>query len=560
VKLPQLSIASKLYAIFALLATVTVGLAAVALFNARQHVALTGEFEAALAGAQSVDRANGLIYAVMMEARGIYMSRDAKEAAIYAESLLTLNDRIGAVVADWQTRLRADDSKQFSDFAGRAAQFQVFANDLARIATNSSPLLAREWGDTEANHAMQKLLNKDLGELATLYANRAARLYGQIDRDIDSTALLTALLTIAAVLLAAVGIFILWHAVTRPLAVITKITEEVAAGDSQTVVPHADRGDEIGALARSIAVFQDAMRRNEELSRLVIDDAQSRADRQERISSEIVRFGSDVETTIADLTRIAEAMLAASTQLSGAAENASERTAGAATASADASANVRDIASAADELAASVLEIDRQVSQSNAIAARAVSDTERTNAAVAELNTAAARIGDVVQLITDIAEQTNLLALNATIEAARAGEAGRGFAVVANEVKALAGETAKATEDISAQIAAMQHATERSIEAIATIGRTIRDIGEISGAIAAAVTEQGAATQEIARSVETAARRTGDTAGEVERVGEAMAATRESAGSVREVADDLGQVAARIRSQVDAFFQKLKAA
>src|SRR6185503_1224370 len=168
-------------------------------------------------------------------------------------------------------------------------------------------------------------------------------------------------------------------------------------------------------------------------------------------------------------------------------------------------------------------------------------------------------IGDVVKLITDIAEQTNLLALNATIEAARAGEAGRGFAVVAGEVKALSGQTSRATEEIRTQIAGMQRATSRSIGAISAIEQTIREIGNISSAIAAAVTQQGAATQEIARGVEIAAQRTVDTAAEVGEVGAATADTRASAATVKTVADGLGQVASRMRAQVDEFFERLSA-
>ena len=559
-KAPQLSIASKLYAIFALLATMTVVLAAVAVVNAHRHAALTNEFESAYAGALNVQRVDALIYAVVMESRGIYMSPDIATAKVYGDGLLVFDGRISEVVKEWRSAMRPDDAALFEPFAGRLKQFQEFRRELVRRGLQIGPAAGREWGDNDANRSVRKALNADIETLGEHYAKRSRGIYADINGGIDRSAWLLSLLAVAAVLLAGAGALIIWRAVARPLATITGVTEAVAAGKSQVAVPYGERGDEVGALARSIAVFQDAMRRNEELSRTVIDDAQERARRQELMSAEIARFGADLEATLSELGRISDQMLAASGHLAGAADKASERTTGAASASADASANVQDIASAAEELAASVTEIDRQVMQANAIAAKAVSEAEWTNATVKELNEAAGRIGDVVRLITDVAEQTNLLALNATIEAARAGDAGRGFAVVAGEVKALSGQTAKATEDITAQIAGMQQATVRSIAAIGAIERTIREIGEISAAIAAAVTEQGAATQEIARSVETAAKRTSETASEVERVGAATAATRQSADAVRAVADDLGSVAARIRGQVDAFFQGLRAA
>jgi methyl-accepting chemotaxis protein len=222
VKLPQLSIATKLYAILALLATVTVGLAVVPVVNARHHQAMTDEFDAAQAGAQNVDRANGLIYAVMMEARGIYLARDTAAAEPMADSLLSLTDRIGGVVAEWQTRMRADDATQFTEFSARAAGFQNFARELAHIATGVGPQAARDWGDTSANHAMQKALNEDLSQLALVYAHRAAQVYGEIDRHIDQTAWLTSLLAVLAILLAGAGAFIIRHAVARPLATITQ--------------------------------------------------------------------------------------------------------------------------------------------------------------------------------------------------------------------------------------------------------------------------------------------------------------------------------------------------
>ena len=557
--LSKFSIAAKLYAIFALMATTTIALSVVAVTAARHHAALTDEFESANAGTWNVERVNGLIYAVVMESRGVYMSDDIKTSKIYADGILKFNKQIAKVVVDWKKSVRGDDAELFVQFSKRIAQFIDFRRELARLGTEVSPAAGREWGDNDANRSVRKALNKDLDQLTEIYSKRATRVYSEINTGIDRTAMWLSLLACFAVLLATAGAWVISRSVAKPIADITRVTEAVAAGDASISVPFSERSDEIGALARSIGVFQRAMRSNEELNRTVRDDAEMRTQRQEQMSNEISRFSAEVEATLAELGRISDQMLAASTQLAGAADAASAKTASAAAASSEASSNVRDIASAADELSASVNEIDRQVAQSNAIATKAVNEAGRTNLAVKELDEAAGRIGDVVKLITGIAEQTNLLALNATIEAARAGEAGRGFAVVAGEVKALAGQTSRATEEISTQIAGMQRATVRSIEAITAIEHIIREIGDISGAIAAAVTEQGAATAEIARSVEIAAKRTVETAAGVNLVGTATEDTRSSAGAVKTVADDLGSVAGRIRGQVDAFFQRLSA-
>jgi methyl-accepting chemotaxis protein len=559
-RLPNFAIAAKLYTIFILLGAATLALAFVAVINSRQQASLSADLESAVRGTVYVERVNGLVYAVVMESRGIYMSPDIPTAKRYGGLLLKLNERIAKEVQDWRQVVRTDDAQQFEEFSKRIAQFQDFRRELVRRGTEINPAAGREWGDNEANRSVRTALNKDLDGLAQVYDARVKRTYSDLERLNWRTFWILSVLGLVAVILAVVGVVTIWHAVARPLAKITHVTEAVAGGAHAIEIPHRERHDEVGALARSIAVFQDAMRRNEELNQSMSEEGAARARRQEQTAAEIEHFGSAIEKTMTELASISDQMLGASAHLGAVADQAAQRTSGAAKASTEASNNVHDIASAAEELSSSVMEINRQVSQSNAVAEKAVGEAERTNAEIKALDEAAGRIGDVVKLITAIAEQTNLLALNATIEAARAGEAGRGFSVVGREVKVMAGQTAKATEEISSQISGMQLATTRSVEAISTIQRTIREVGDITATIAAAVTEQGAATQEIARSAEVASKRTIETAGEVTSVSQATDDTRREAAKVKTVAETLGTVAAGIRTQVDAFFQKLKAA
>ena len=559
-RLSHLSIAAKLYAICALLATLTVALAAIVAWNGHRHAVLISEFESAFRAGQQVGRINGLIYAVLMETRGIYLAADDAAGKDHAAGLAGFTSQFEEVMQEWERHVRSDDAERFQELSGRVRIFREYRGKLAAQVSQDGLKAARQWAQFDDHVTAHDVLSRDLHVLSAIYDRRADQTYKEVGRLTQQSAWLMTVLGLLAVLLAVAGIYTVRRFVARPLGRIARLTERVAAGQLQQIVPYVSRQDEVGALARSIEVFQETMRRNETLGLTVREEAEDRARRQEVMAAEITRFGAEIETTLAELLALSNRMGSASGALTTAADKAADRTAGAAAASGDASAHVRDIASAADELAVSVSEIERQIAQSHTIAAKAVDEAESTNAAVKALNEAAGRIGDVVSLITDIAEQTNLLALNATIEAARAGEAGRGFAIVASEVKALAGQTAKATEDIAAQITGMQKATTRSIGALGAIERTIRDIGAISNTIAAAVTEQGAATQEIARSVEVAARRTTDTAGEVGRVGEATDATRTNAASVKSVAEDLGTVAARVRAQVDQFFATLRAA
>jgi methyl-accepting chemotaxis protein len=558
VKLATTSIASKLYSIFALLAILTVAVGTVAVVNERHHAALTREYESAFAGAENVERVNGLIYAVVMESRGIYISANISEARKFGDSLLVFNDRISDVLKNWRS-VRSDDAALFAGFSQRIRQFQEFRRELVRRGVEIGPAAAREWGDNEGPRAVRTALNIDLDALAKVYSTRSDRIYAEIAQGLDTTAWVLSILGGVAVLLSAAAAVMLRRAVVRPLVEITRVTETVAGGTSEISVPFADRGDEIGALARSINVFQQTMRDNEALNQAakVADD---RTHRQDRLATKIFKFNSEVEATLAELGLSCSKMLGEATQLSSLADYTSRATGAAATASTAASSSVREIASDVDALAASITEIERQAANSDTITQNAISEVEQTNETIRELGQLAERIGDVVSLIAGIASQTNLLALNAAIEAARAGDAGRGFAVVAGEVKALAEQTARATKDIGVQIADMQHAMLGTLQATVAAEKTIREIGAISGSIAAAVSEQHAAADRIVRNADVAAKRTVQSVDEVERMRRAAADTLVSATAARKVADKLSSTALHVRDQIDQFFKQLHAA
>jgi methyl-accepting chemotaxis protein len=350
------------------------------------------------------------------------------------------------------------------------------------------------------------------------------------------------------------------RAISGPLNAMTCAMKRLAGGDHDVSIPAMDRHDEIGHMAEAVAVFRDGLVNAQRLEAEQRAAQVQKERRQAAVEQYIATFEGSVRSALDNLGAAAADMKATSQGMTSTAKQTSAQAAAVATAAEEASANVETVAAASEQLSTSVSEIGRQVTQSTSIAGQAVAEADHTNQTVQGLAQAAQKIGDVVKLITAIAEQTNLLALNATIEAARAGEAGRGFAVVAAEVKGLANQTAKATEEIATQVTAMQSETGKVVQAIGHISGTIGSINAIATTIASAVEEQGAATQEIARNVQAAAHRTGVVSSNILGVDKAAATTGAAAGDVLGSAEKLSQQAQTLGASVDQFLANIRAA
>jgi methyl-accepting chemotaxis protein len=372
-------------------------------------------------------------------------------------------------------------------------------------------------------------------------------------------ALGVAILAIAAI--AGLIAFMIGRSITRPLGALGGRMQSLAEGKLDDAIPGIERGDEVGAMAKTVQVFKDNAIRIRGLEQVEAEAQQRAANERRQAMHDIASdFERSVSGVVQSVASAAQNMQTTAQSMTSTASDASSRAANVGAASASASSTVGTVAAAAEELSSSVGEIARQVAQSREVASRAVTDAEQTNATVQMLSTGAEKIGEVVQLIHSIASQTNLLALNATIEAARAGESGRGFAVVASEVKALASQTAKATEEISAQVAAMQASTANAVQSISGISDTIAKMSEITLAISGAVEEQGAATREIARNIQSVAAGSSEISGHIGGVAAAAEATGSAAAEVLTNARDLDSQSGMLREAVDEFLGKVRAA
>jgi methyl-accepting chemotaxis protein len=554
----RFSLALKLYSIFGLFAVLTAAITALSDYNTRRNTEIAEAIAIASHAALNVERVNALVYAVVMESRGIYMSTQPADVKKYGDGLLKFNGQILAVVKDWESIVRADDAEQFATFKKRIEQFVDFRKELVRRGVEIGAAAGRDWGDNDANRTVRSALNKDLEALSRVYDERSKEIGRQTEANHSMSFLLTCLGGLALVLVGA-GVLIIARSVARPLSLITATIKRVAEGAENVEVPHTNRADEIGALARAIQIFQEAMEHNRNLNSQVLLDSQAREERAQHIEFSVEAFRGAIGGVLRAVTENASAMRDTAQSITKVSSDASERSVAASSATEQASSNVYAVASAAEELSASVEEIGRQVRHSAGIVEQAGQRTEKSVAEIESLAAATQRIDGVLNLIQAIAAQTNLLALNATIEAARAGEAGRGFAIVAHEVKALAGQTARATSEIGQNVSMIQASTRSAVDAVREIGDAVRQINEVTSNIAGAVDQQDAATREISVNAQLAAQGNETLVVNIGSLNDAIGETSKAATSVLSASSGLTSTAEILSREVDRFFHNLRA-
>ncbi len=460
--------------------------------------------------------------------------------------------------------------KEFREFEARLRELPAEASQkqqLARRVQDYASTLA-QWN--RFNQNILKALKDITEECAQLVPQADAIVARARERTAAAAAALSdsqahtrniiILVGCGAVLLGLAFSWWIGRSITRPLDGLTQAMTKLAAGDTSARIPVTAAKDELGAMARTVIVFRDTMIERERLAQSQAAANRERENRGETIAATITRFEMSVDQALAQVREAAERLEITSTQLNGAADSVSAEARTAEERVGVASGNVTAAASSVEELAASIGEIADQAHRSTEVASRAVKEAHRTVGTMSELGDAATRIGEVVGLIQAIAGQTNLLALNATIEAARAGEAGRGFAVVASEVKSLAGQTAKATEEIAGQVGAIQSAVADAAQAIEQVNGIIDEISAIASTVAITVEEQNRAVASISEGVNRASSEARSGAEAMSRVAGASSDARQTAADVKALADTLSTEAERLNNQVRQFLTDVQAA
>jgi methyl-accepting chemotaxis protein len=495
--------------------------------------------------------------------RAHMLSDTAEDKAAVEKRLIASTGRLAKARADYERMITSPEERALYDDWRK--QWDIYAKgtqDVLALSQKSVGRIPREAQEMNERTLLPVALKADALLVKNVEFNKqGADTAGKTAAESYHSAfkLLATILGASAVIGIFVGIYLI-RDVSRSIASIVNPMQMLGAGDLTAIVPHLGSKTEIGSMADSLQVFKEALIAKKATDAAAALEADEKIQRGQRVDMITVAFEAMIGEIVETVSSASTELEASAGTLASTAERSQELATTVAAASEEASTNVQSVASATEEMASSVNEISRQVQDSARIADEAVDQARKTNDNVGELAKAAARIGDVVELINTIAGQTNLLALNATIEAARAGEAGRGFAIVASEVKALAEQTAKATGEISQQIGGIQDATHRSVRAIKEIGDTIGKMSEIASTIAAAIEQQGAATQEISRNVQQAAQGTTQVSSNIAEVQRGASETGLASSQVLSAAQSLSGESNRLKLEVGKFLNSVRAA
>ncbi len=492
--------------------------------------------------------------------RALHASNIAASRPLSADQQRTIAEWRGAVGLGWQLvrELTVGAASPLAEAVDRAREL-YFTRHQAELAgvlkagaeTGKYGLTGPDWLRLTDPHLAALVEIKDAAVAVT--AQHARERIGVARRDL----ILAGGMVVATLLIAGFAVRTVLIRVARPVLALSTVMRNLATGDTAVIVPGTDKRDELGEMARAVAVFRESMARNAELT---AQAAEHKREMEAAVDASASAFSSRTAGSLERVHVSLSEMRERATALTEASQRSSEHTRSAVSSVQVVASHVESVASATEELTGSVMAISRQVTESTEITRRAVNEAETTNGLIQGLSEATDRIGTIVQMIHGIASQTNLLALNATIEAARAGDAGKGFAVVASEVKSLATQTAQATGDITAQITAIQGATRQAVEAIRGIGSTIAAVSDIAATIAVSIDAQGDATQRITGSVHRAAdhmREVGTTIGDA---GTAADTAADAASRMLVATDALSQEATRLSADVESFVGRVRAA
>ncbi len=507
-----------------------------------------------------VERSNGLVYAIVMESRGLYIAETPQRIEQFGKGLINHLKTLTETVEQWEKLIEPSEATEFAALKRQNEAFVKLRTELFAEAKRGGSAAARTLGDNDANRSARTAFNATLDGLAKSYRGRIAELAEQRDQ-ITRISSIGEISIVCVILLGIAGV-LLWieRVIARPFADISGNLDRLARHETDFEILSLDKPGEVGAVARAIESFRGSILKNECQQQMEAEEHRGRLERQQHFEAAIRRFEVAASTRVASLADTSSSLHGAASSLSTGAEETARQAEIVTEASGAMNSSIDVLAHAGHQLAGAIGEIAEGIGRASDVSERASQMGHETAEKFSELAHAVSTIGQVVGLINSIAAQTNLLALNATIEAARAGDAGRGFAVVAAEVKQLATQTTHATAEIAASVTHVQTVTDESLTAVRAISTTIEEMRRIASEVTAAVDQQRIATTEIAQNVQRASAGTQQVSDNIMGVSKAADDTGTSAMQVLESAGKLAEQAAQIKHEVDGFLSEIRVA